>query len=269
MASSILRIGTVITVDDREGSAQLAPLLRAKGLPVTVSRMAYGDISFLGVGPEGEPVPIGIEVKSVRDVLQCITNGRFAGHQLPGLVQTYKQVYLLMEGQWRPDPKDGRLEVRHGHGHGGGQWIDATVGQRRFMYKDLLSWLCTISIKGGIKIERCCDWGEAILFISTLYRWWEGKKGEGWNEHESHLALNVAGDADFYRDHALLVRPSLLRRVAKELPGVGVDKSAAMAACFSSVQALVEADISTIALVPGIGRTMAQRIHTAIRAEDK
>lgn len=254
----------MLVVDDRAGSGELAPLLRAKGLPVVLARQMYGDVSFVGFGPGGEPVPIGIEVKSIRDVIQCMTNGRFAGHQLPGLVETYSQIYLLIEGGWKPCPRSGVLLIRKNSG----QWIEATVGTRRFMYKDLLSWLFTVSIKGGVRVQQSSDWNEAIIWLSSLYRWWTvtGTGGrDGYDEHTSHLAINVAHDAAFYRDSALLVRPSLLRRVAKELPGVGIEKSAAVANCFSSVRTLVEADPDTIALVPGIGKTMAVRIWEAIR----
>ena len=219
-----------ITVDDREGSGKLAPLLAGRGLPVSLGRIPFGDISFVGSGMGGEPVTVGVEVKTVRDVLQCITNGRFAGYQLPGLVQSYQQVYLLIVGEVKACIGNGLLQVR---GHGG--WQDATVGSRRFMYKDLHTWLLTIQIKGGIGIVTCSNYNEAILWLSGLWGWWTVK---GWEEHKAHLALNTTMESQL-RDRALLIQPSLVRRVAAQLPGVGFDKSGKIAERYGTVEELM------------------------------
>lgn len=250
----------MLTVDDRTGSAELAPLLRSRGLPVRIGRLSFGDISFVGNGPDGDStIPVGVEVKKIGDVLQCITNGRFAGHQLPGLLKCYDQVWLLIEGKWRPNPRDGILEVMKLSG----RWEPASIGQRRFMYRDLLTWLFTIQTKAGVKVHVSSDWGEATIFISTLYSWWTNKE---WEQHRAHLAINSSGD-DRFRDRALLVRPTLLRLVAKELPGIGFDKSAAVAAVFGSVEALVSASEVELALVPGVGKKLAQQIWHSLRSE--
>lgn len=249
----------MVTVDDREGSAQLFPLLAKRGIPVTLGRLAFGDISFIGTGIDDEPVPVGIEVKSVRDVLKCMTDGRFAGHQLPGMINCYQQIWLLVEGTWRPRPRDGILEVqseRHGY------WFEATIGQRRFMWKDLQTWLLTVQTRGGVRLVTCSDYTEASLWISTLYNWWM----KGIENHESHLAIHTDNPAQF-RDRALLIRPTICRMVAKELPGVGFDKSAHIAKFFGTVENLVAASEWDLAQVPGIGKELARRIHAAIRSE--
>lgn len=253
----------MITVDRREGSSQLLPMLRKVGLPCELGTLAFGDVSFIGLGPEGCPVPVGVEVKSIRDVLSCMTDGRFAGHQLPGLVASYQQIWLLMEGQWRMGPTSGLLEVLSNKGY----WFEATVGQRRFMYRDLQTWLLTIQIKGGIQSASVSSYAEATTWISALYRWWTrtGTKEEagGYDTHKGHLALNTAGSERF-RDRALLVRPSLLRRIAAELPGIGFDKSANVAAHFGCVEDLFCASEKELQKVPGIGKELSGRIWRAL-----
>jgi ERCC4-type nuclease len=248
----------MLSVDDRAGSSDLVPYLRARGLPVHLTRMAYGDVAFIGNGPGGIPIPIGIEVKSIRDVLSCMTNGRFSGHQLPGLIQSYTQAWLLMVGKWRSNPKSGILEYQKGNA----QWCEATVGTRRFMWRDLETWLFTVKIRGGLNLHRCSDWGEAVSWISTLYQWWTSKALE---DHRGHLSVHERSDLLF--DRAILVRPSLCRLVAMQLPGIGVGKSAEVAAYFGSVSNMFGADISEWENIPGIGRTMAERIYRAIRSE--
>lgn len=252
----------MLYVDDREGSGQLAPLLRAKGLPVTVCRSSFGDISFMGVGAGGCPVPVGVEVKTISDVLKCVTDGRFAGHQLPGLVNSYDQIWLLIEGTWRPNPQTGVLETLYG-GEKSGRWRDATVGSRRFMYKDLHTWLLTLQTKAGLNVVRCGNWGEAILWLSTLYNWWTSKL---WEDHRAHLAIHSPVDSRFF-DRAILVRPSLCRMVATELPGVGYDKSGSLASFFGTVENLVQATEWELAQVPGIGPGLARKIYYSIRSK--
>jgi hypothetical protein len=276
----------MIYVDDRAGSAQLGPLLRARGVPVTMTRMAYGDVSFIGQGAGGVPVSIGIEVKSLRDVLACICNGRFAGHQLPGLVQAYEKVHLLVEGTWRPNARTGILQLRLRKG----VWVDASVGSRRFMFTDLLTWLFTMENKAGILVSRVSDWQEATLWLSNLYAWWTAK---GWDGHKSHLAFhdgtrhgspwqrgkrlsprspgvgvnvgNGNGNGSGSFDRALLARPTLCRMVSAQLPGVGFDKSMAIVSRFRTVEQLVAATQEELAELPGIGKVLARKIHESLR----
>jgi ERCC4-type nuclease len=251
-----------ITVDDRTGSVDLFPILRRLGLPCTLGRISFGDISFIGTGNEGVPVPIGVEYKKVRDVLQCMTDGRFAGHQLPGLVNSYSQIYLLIEGEIRPHPSTGILEIKSHKGF----WYEGMVGTRRFMYRDLAKWLLTMSIKGGLSIAQTSTLQETSVWLSALYNWWGGDGNGGWDSHKSHLAFNVSADIRFGagRDRALLVRPSVLRRIAAELPGVGYEKSGEIEKFFGSMEALFFATESDIACVPGIGKGIAAKVWGAL-----
>jgi ERCC4-type nuclease len=76
-----------------------------------IERMQFGDFSWLGNGPDGAPWSIGVERKTIGDMIQSITSDRFSGHQLPGLLNTYNAVYVLVEGLYRPDQRTGVLET--------------------------------------------------------------------------------------------------------------------------------------------------------------
>lgn len=245
----------MLTVDDRTGSNGLFPLLSRAGIPAVLGRIAFGDISFMGRGEGGSPVTIGVEVKQVSDVLKCITDGRFAGHQLPGLIESYDQIWLLIVGLWRSG-MNGVLQTRKGK-----EWHDAATGMRRFMYADLATWLLTIQTRGGIGVVRCTDWNEATLWLSSLYNWWH----KGIDDHKSHLALHNPNGSGQFSDRAILSRPSILRMVAAQLPGIGFEKSAEVARLFETVENLAMASVADLQMVPGIGKTVADRIYKALR----
>ena len=265
----------MMQVDDRAGSKELYPLLKAKGLPVTLTRLPYGDISFLGSGPEGRPVTVGIEYKTIHDALACMCDGRFAGHQLPGMIASYEQPWFLVEGLWRGNSKTGLLEYRAKKG----DWREAHIGSRRFMLSDLQTWLFTMTIKGGVQVSTISDSTMATVWISTLYKWWtngKGKEGKGWDGHKSHLAFHdgtrhgrpFARQSVFggLRDRAVLVRPTTCRQVAAQLPGVGWEKSARIAKQFPTVESLMLATVEDLCTVEGIGTVLAGKVYQALRS---
>jgi len=86
---------------------------------------------------------IGIEIKTVKDALSCVVSGRFAGHQLPGLVKEYDVVYFIIEGLWKAD-KEGLLEVPYGK-----RWRVVKLGSRYFMWRDFELWLTSMESMGG------------------------------------------------------------------------------------------------------------------------
>lgn len=297
----------MIYVDSRAGSNQLTPLLQRCGVPAHPARMTYGDIKFIGTGPAGEPVTIGIEVKSIHDILTCITDGRFAGHQLPGMIATYEQAWLLIEGQWRHQRGTGILQYLSRSY----QWRDASVGSRRFMYRDLLTWLNTVRIKTGILLDCVPDYEHAAVWIAALYSWWTQTKrigGEevcGWESHTSHHAINQSSNEQFHSrvkqeerearinghatgnsgisagpstggfvrrrplvDPAVLIRPTVCRMVAAQLPGVGYARSDTVAKAFPTVEKLVAASEKELAGIEGVGKVGAKKIWRALHGEN-
>lgn len=254
MPDSGSKVSNPLLLDDRTGSGDLLPYLRARSVPVTLTRMAYGDASFQGYGPDGCPTPVGIEIKQVSDVLQCITDGRFAGHQLPGLIDSYEYIWLIMEGAVRGDANSGILQTMRG-----GQWRNYSYGARTFMYRELEQWLLTISIKGGVRIVRTFNRDDTATFLVNLYRWWTSKE---WESHRSHLAANLS----HVPDRAILTRPTLCRLVAKELPGIGWEKAAEVAKAFSSVLNMAVAEEDDWADIAGIGKKTAAKVVAAIRS---
>lgn len=239
----------MILIDDRVGAVDLAGHLQHWNVPCEVARLEYGDAAFEGNGPTG-PCLCGVEIKRLNDALACMLDGRFAGHQLPGLVGAYDRVFLVVEGNWQPEFSSGLLVVPRKNGRPEA----VALGSRRFMYRDLDHWLTSMENMAGVRIRRSRDRIETARIVSDLWSWF----AKPWDKHTSHLAMHddVSGP---------LVKASLARRMAASLPGIGFVRSAAVAQELPTVEAICAASVARWAEIDGIGKTMAERIHRAIR----
>ena len=196
------------------------------------------------------PTPIGVEIKRISDLLTSITTGRLSGHQLPKLVREYRHVWLLIEGQYRPGA-EGLLETRQG-----AAWVPHALGRSPWTYREVEAYLTTLEVRAGVHVRRAYNKAETVALVAMLYQWWTAK---AYDEHRAHKALHSP-----ILDSGLLYKPSLTRRVAAELPGIGVGKSAAVAEHFKTVRAMVEADEDQWQQVDGIGKTLAKKISEAL-----
>ena len=238
----------MIFIDDRRGSKELASHF-PPGEKVDIVHMDFGDFSFLGNGMEG-PVAIGLERKSILDLINSIVTGRLSGHQLIGLTSSYTHVYLIIEGIWRYNPVSGILETWTTRGY-----TPISLGQRRFMAKEIVGYLNTLSVIAGVHILQSSTQRETVQIIRSLYHWWNDKE---WGEHKSHLTQNKSAKRD--GGTVSLVKPSLLKRVAAELTGVGWGKAAEVDKKFGNVGTMVNAPFPEWMSIPGFGKTMVTRI---------
>lgn len=237
-----------IIIDDRAGSADLHSCM-----PAGVSELGhleFGDCAWVGSGPGGRPVPVGVEYKRLSDVLKCIVDGRFAGHQLPGLIRDYKFVYLVVEGLFKTDERSGVLLQRRGSG-----WRKVTLGSRQFMGSEFERWIMTMEHKANIRYHHVTSLHAAARYILALYKWWE----KGWDNHKAHLALHQD------RPDGQIVKATLLRRVAAELPGIGWKRSLAVERKFKSLSAMFNADVTEWCEIEGIGKLTAENVTRELR----
>jgi ERCC4-type nuclease len=240
----------MITIDDREKDSQFINSMTHGTFEF--ARLEFADASFIGNGENEEPVLVGIERKALSDLLNSITSGRFAGHQLPGLLNSYGVVYLLIEGMYRPG-KDGLLYHREGK-----DWVPISYG-RKWMYADLEAWLTTVEEKANVRLRRAPGPSETAAIIQALHRWWTNKE---FSEHRSHLTMHKP------RDTALLRKASLVRVIAAELPGIGWTRSENVAKRFHTVAEMVSADEREWNSIEGIGKETANKVVHAIYGID-
>lgn len=238
-------------LDPRAGSKSLEEPLKQIGVPVQMEQLVAGDASFIGRGPGDRPVSIGVEYKTLGDLLSCIVSGRFADVQLPGLRQAYELSWLLVEGIWRPGP-NGEL-----HTFTYGKWQSAPWTSKTWRIGDLNHWLTTMEVIGGVHIARTASRVESAYWLKSLYSWWTAKQFE---DHNSHRAL---------KDPTLASNPfrvdvPLVERVAACLPGIGPKRATAVAEHFGSVSTLANAGVEAWEEIDGIGKTTASKVVAAI-----
>lgn len=231
----------MIIVDQRIGSKHLVDMLPNAQLEF----LEYGDVSFVGGGKL-----IGIEIKTISDALNSMQSGRLADHQIPGLLAMYDVVYLIVEGYYRSDPESGVVQWRRGR-----DWTDAYSGHSRVMWSALDGWLTSMEILGGIHLRRTTSAKETAATIQSLYNWWQK------DEHKSLRVFNTAADA------AAIDRPGFERRVAKELPLIGWERSKDVVKHFGTVYRMATAPLSEWLKVDGIGPGIAGKVVAAINGD--
>lgn len=235
----------MIVVDTREakttkGSPGLWEDLRKTNLPLEQSRLDAGDLFFLGKGPNGREVTVGVEFKKLKDLLSSLRSGRLQGHQLVEM-QVYDFRYLLIEGEWRCDDR-GMVTVRSKFG----EWKPA---QGNFRASELDKTLIGLPLRAGVIVWPTHTRRETIRWIESLYR---DFTDASWESHGSHVGI--------YRPPTL-VPISDFRTTVTTFPGVGIKTSIAVERHFTgSIRRAVRAKAAEWQKIEGIGTKVATRI---------
>mgnify|MGYP001564620098 CR=1 FL=1 len=246
----------------------MLPLFRPYDVDVQVTRLEFGDICWSGKGSTG-PELIGVERKTIHDLVSSIRSKRLSGHQLPGLVRTYDWVYLLVEGGWRCGEKgEVQVWVRGG-------WVVLAVGSRPILYREVDHYLSTLQCVCGVQVERTFDERQTVAWLVSRYKWWTDKE---WAQHRSHVQVYAPYEVNDGRHRGSFVRrtPSLAEKVAAQIPGL--DRGALQVAKkFKTVERMVEAGVGEWAAVEleqegkkgrrvvRLGRKRAERIYEDLR----
>jgi len=239
----------MIYIDPRVGSRHLLAALGNRGLPASLRQMDFGDVAFDLSGPEGLPIPVGMELKSISDMLSCITTKRFCGHQLPGLCRSYRIKYFIIEGAKREGP-DGMLEVPYG-----GRW---TTHPARMYYTDVMEWLTGIEVRAKVLLRFTYDTSDTASQIRALYKY-------GLKAWEDHNSFNVFTEPEELADGVTFEPILRRRRFAALLPGIGWEKSKSAAELFPSIGAMANATPEEWAkLEYGKKRRMKISLKTAV-----
>jgi ERCC4-type nuclease len=257
-----------IYIDDRAGSgldrtrdstgclADYPPLDRL----ATVTRLAAGDVCFAGNGPAGRVV-VGVEVKSVADLMSSVATGRLQDTQLRPLLEGHQVSWLLVYGDYRPAGDDGhRLEVWHSRAS---RWVRGKFGSsddaRPIPYTYLEDRAVFDLTAVGVHVKQVHDLREAAVWVAALHRWWS----QPW---EAHKGLHVV---DTTQERSLLpgMTKSELKvlRLVMKLPGIGLDRARAVMRHFPTVLSMMTADANEWREVPGVGETISKDLVRFVR----
>lgn len=248
------------------GSGDLVAPLVQLGVPARAEPLAFGDVQVTGRGPGDRPVLIGVEIKAIGDLLRCMTDLRFAGHQLLGLLPAYEVPFLLIEGVMTSSPTRELLILKNGH------WEVAPFGSRPWRYEDVESWLVSMR-RTGLQVVYTADRRGTAAWLSALWSNWS----KPWEEHKSHLGIYMKPlDAEAAENPlAVVVEPVTWKmKVAAALGGstdggMGIKRARAAISFFRSVRRMVNASEADWRKVDGIGKRMAAGIVAGVIDEER
>lgn len=212
----------MIYVDPRAGSKDLIAPLKAKGLPVEVSTLEYGDVAFVGRGEQGAQVSVGIEYKHLEELVGSMMTQRLQGWQLPGMCATYEFRYLFIEGTLFYHKDTGRLLKRTRRGV-----MEDMPGQ--LTVNELLKRVYVLHLRGGMNIWWTQNRGQTVQAIMALYQTWTDKDLD---EHTSHIGIYVPPS---------FAVPTPEQRTLFTFPGLGKRASLAALKTFGTIERAVNA----------------------------
>lgn len=245
----------MISIDNRIGSKELKPHID-KAIKTELTRMDYGDVSFLGKGPNDSLMAVGVERKATKDLLSSMTSGRLSGHQLIGLLQSFGVVYLLVEGIFQTDPKSGLLSHYRNKG-----WVPIELGLRRFTGREVNNYLNTLSILCGVNVIRTPNLHASGMWISDTYKWWQ----KPWEKHSAHKSFVIT------KPGVILTTPPFIQRVIKEFTGIAWTHSENISKIYPTLIDLALASQEDLerelVKLPRIGKVLAGSLARSMRKE--
>ena len=215
------------------------------GVRAELADLQFGDIAFEGRGPLGT-VSVGIERKTLHDMLNCIDDARLAGHQLVGMRQMYTVRVVLLEGYWKPHDGEGWLMEGF---NGGTSWGYCRYRSQRTLYSKLYRYLISLQLSGNL-LMFSRDLFQTAFNITEWFHYFQ-KPWDGHTSMQEIQRLNIP---------SLQFRPPLVRLWAHDLTGVGLKISELAERHFKTPIRLANADETDWIRLPGIGIATAQSI---------
>jgi ERCC4-type nuclease len=251
----------MIFVDRREGSVDLAPLLKTKAI---ITDMVFGDVAFTGNNND-ELISIGIERKRIRDLVNSISTGRLSGHQLPGMVNAYDRSYIVVEGMWRGDKNSGELLISRDYGK---TFRSLYQGNRRWSATAIHNYLTSVETFIGVPYRLTRDARDTAKTIDMLYAWWQNI-----HRHTSHISAHKKDNRDKPETKICSLSPMVVqnattlkgvnkqvRMFALQLPHIDTKRSIDIARHFSCVKDMFEASNEEWLAIDGIGKATVSSI---------
>jgi len=241
----------IVYCSDLKNDQDMIQALGSVAVPIPIP---HGDVAFIGIDDDGEPLRVCIERKRIGDLASCVLTNRYLNQAQLAKEAGFQVFCLIVEGRYRPAPADGLLEIpgydRERDRAGWKPIVPAITFSRFDQYITELEYLASIVVKHTENVR------ETAAVVKALWAFYQ-------KSPDDHQSLKV-----FYKPKppgVLLSKPSFIRRVASELPNVGWERSKVIAGRFPTIKAMVDADVGDWQELDGIGKKTAERIVRALR----
>jgi len=249
----------MILVDYRSGAEKQRDLttvdklishIRRIGISCDKGALEFADAAFEGNGPHGK-IMIGIERKTLHDMLNCIDDSRYSAHQKVGMGQMYQVSILMLEGCWRPHDPEGWLMEGF---NGGTSWGFCKYRSSRTLYTKLFNYLLSVSMS-GVLISQSRDLIHTAFNISSIYSYFQ----KPWESHTSMLEVQKLCIPD------MRGKPTLVRKWASDIEDIGVKHSLQAEELFKLPINLANSSEMDWLKLPRLGVKTARKIIKEIR----
>lgn len=232
-------------------------LFRALGSMAVRCPLDHGDVVFFGVKDDGDPVRILVERKKIGDMVSSILGGRYLYQAQCAHESGFDVLCLIVEGVYRPSKDAGMVEVPRTRSMMTPGSLVPRVRrvwepvQPGISYSRFDQYLTELDYLAGIIVKRSQDIRETVAIVKSLWANFQTPPSKHNSLHSIYSP--PMGTVD------LLARPGLVRRVVKELDGIGWERSRAVAEHFPTVRAVVEATAKDWMTIEGIGEKTARK----------
>lgn len=225
--------------------SDLVPLFKSMGNLAVVADIAYGDFNWAGLWYNNEVLAVSGDRKKLMDLISCMSTGRYLKQLRDARAAGFDKLFLMLEWENKYGVnQDGLICKRRGK-----EWVPVdppTMFSRVEAYLNELHWYM------GIQVKKSHTPMETVRQVLSLY--WMFQQSP-----EEHKSL-----CQFYEPPMpsvdLFKKPSILRRMSKELEGIGWERSKDIEAHFGSVMAMVTAGEKEWERIPGIGKKTARSV---------
>lgn len=264
----------MIFIDSKAGSKELIKYSPLNNPSIaTLTDLCDGgrsscDIAFEGYGPGDKKISIGIEYKSITDLIDSIKSGRIGSTQIPQMKEDYDRSWILVYGLYECCPETGNLLVYRRNG-----WTPNITGYNQPVKYSMVKRSLISYFEAEIGYDSVASKSQAALWIACCYSWYQTL----YSKHSTFKVFDRTQGLkrnNLYRKDSELIpadmpgiprSTKLIMDFVKELPGIDWERSRAIIFRFESIHELVNASISDWMEVEGFGKTLAKSCYDSIR----
>lgn len=283
---------TTVLIDDRSGSKDLIkhPPLDSIGV---LTRLEGADVCINGQDETGKDILIGLEVKSIADLVSSMANGRLQDTQTPLLVKNHDVSWLICYGGFRPAAETGQLQIlkfpvlallkstgkwervgwtfedygghllqealnnpKHLHAKvGTGCWLDYSIGKKPLPFGYVAGFVLSFQLTGAM-FWPLPDMRSTAWWVGVLARWAGKGKHKSFRKFDQSQSVSLMPGMDDVT--------KLMAETAIKWPALGYERAVAAANHFECIEDMTTAGVDEWKKVPGIGPVVAKAVRSAI-----